>query len=139
MLQPLTEFEVKLVLFSFILVSDIQRMSKFKLFDVRSVHNSSQWKGRDEIFKCKNERLLSKSDLRGGSSFTWQYLLVSVSFYELSMIPLILSIGSVIWSGCIMASALNFIFLPFFNSKYSSFEIVEKGIISAKHFRQYQS
>ena len=38
-----------------------------------------------------------------------------------------------------MANDLNLIFLPCFNSKYSSFEIFEIGMISAKRFRQYQS
>ena len=54
MLWPGREIEVKLVLFSFSLVSDMQRMSNFKLFDVRSVYNSQSKKVG---MRCSNEKM----------------------------------------------------------------------------------
>lgn len=110
MLYPRRGIEVKLVLFSFSLVSDIQRIFvDFCLILGRCIIIQSESEG----MRCLNEK---RKDCKLNQ--TWQMEVLPLDnasqllflFSGLSMAFLILSISSVVWSGCLMASALNFIF-----------------------------
>ena len=91
-----------------------------------------------EIFKWKKD-IDSLFLIRGVSSCSSKYLLDKISASGLSIALFSFSMISWFWKFYFLVRALNFIFLPTLVSYNSSFEMLENGMISSKHFMQYQA
>ena len=103
-----------------------------------NVENSSKSKGSEKIFKWKKDRD-SLFLGRGVSSCGSKYLLDRISASGSSIALFSFSMISWFWKLCFLVRALNFLFLPTLVSYNSSFEMLENGTISSKHFMQYQA
>ena len=95
-------------------------------------------KGSEETFKWKKD-IDSLFLSRGVSSNGSKYLLDRISAFGSSIALFSFSMISWFWKFCFLVRALDFIFLPTLVSYNSSFEILENGMISSKHFMQYQA
>ena len=95
--------------------------------------SSSKWKVNEEIFKWKKDR--------GGSVNSCAFSIYLIGFQPLDHPWHYLAFQwyPENWKFCFLVRTLNFIFLRKLVLFKSSFEMLENGITSSKHFMQYQA